>query len=43
MDSGDAGIVESVILYEGIKGWAQAGGEFVELMDEYDEAFWAAN
>ncbi|KIL93944.1 oxidoreductase [Fusarium avenaceum] len=32
--------IESVILSEGISGWAKAGGEFVEWMDEYDGAVW---
>ncbi|KAH7230645.1 Rhodanese-like domain-containing protein [Fusarium redolens] len=32
--------MESVILFEGITGWAKAGGEFVEWMDEYDATVW---
>lgn len=32
--------MESVILLEGIKGWATAGKDFVEYMDGYDEAYW---
>jgi arsenical-resistance protein 2 len=32
--------MQSLILLEGIKGWATAGGEFVGLMDEYDEGAW---
>lgn len=38
-ERGDSGI-ESLILFEGIAGWAKAGGEFVEWMDEYDAAIW---
>ncbi|RGP72487.1 oxidoreductase [Fusarium sporotrichioides] len=38
-DRGDSGM-ESLILFEGIAGWAKAGGEFVEWMDEYDAAVW---
>ncbi|WVO17462.1 hypothetical protein L204_105154 [Cryptococcus depauperatus] len=41
VDSGDSHVIESVILHEGIKGWAQAGGEYVEWMDEYNAAAWA--
>jgi arsenical-resistance protein 2 len=32
--------MESVILSEGIAGWAKAGGEFVEWMDQYDATVW---
>ncbi|KAK2136081.1 Rhodanese-like domain-containing protein [Fusarium oxysporum II5] len=32
--------MESAILFEGITGWAKAGGEFVEWMDEYDSTVW---
>ncbi|KAK2686434.1 hypothetical protein QWA68_015156 [Fusarium oxysporum] len=32
--------MESVILFEGIAGWAKAGSEFVEWMDEYDATVW---
>ncbi|CAG7555201.1 unnamed protein product [Fusarium equiseti] len=32
--------MESVILSEGITGWAKAGGEFVEWMDQYDPTVW---
>ncbi|KAK2685403.1 hypothetical protein QWA68_015970 [Fusarium oxysporum] len=32
--------MESVILFEGITGWAKAGGEFVEWMDKYDATVW---
>lgn len=42
MNCKDGRAIESVILYEGIKGWAQAGGEFVDWMDEYDESVWAS-
>lgn len=38
-DRGD-GEMESLVLLEGIKGWATTGGEFVEWMDEYDAAVW---
>jgi arsenical-resistance protein 2 len=33
--------MENLVLFEGIKGWAAAGSEFVTWMDEYDAAFWA--
>lgn len=29
-----------MILEGGIKGWAAAGPEYVEWMDEYDESVW---
>ena len=32
--------MESLVLSEGIKGWATAGGEYVQWVDEYDEACW---
>lgn len=32
--------MQSLALAEGIKGWASAGGEYVEWMDEYDAAAW---
>lgn len=32
--------MQSLALAEGIKGWAKAGGEYVEWMDEYDAAVW---
>ncbi|KAJ3455513.1 hypothetical protein MRS44_016995 [Fusarium solani] len=38
-EQGDSDM-ESVILFEGIAGWAKAGGEFVEWMDEYDATVW---
>lgn len=34
--------IHSLIWFEGISGWATAGGEFVKLMDEYDTTFWVA-
>lgn len=34
--------MESLVLLEGIKGWATAGKEFVDYMDEHDESFWMA-
>lgn len=40
-DRGDSDI-HSLILFEGINGWATAGGEFAKLMDEYDATFWVA-
>ncbi|KAM0443736.1 hypothetical protein ACHAPV_009219 [Trichoderma viride] len=33
--------MESLILFEGIKGWATAGSAFVNWMNGYDAAFWA--
>lgn len=33
--------MRSLVLSEGIKGWANAGDEFVEWMDEYNEGAWA--
>lgn len=38
-DRGDSDM-ESLTLFEGITGWAKAGGEFVEWIDEYDAAVW---
>ncbi|KAK3933918.1 Rhodanese-like protein [Diplogelasinospora grovesii] len=32
--------MQSLVLLEGIKGWATAGEEYVQWMDEYDEAVW---
>ncbi|POR38854.1 Uncharacterized protein TPAR_00934 [Tolypocladium paradoxum] len=32
--------MESLILVEGITGWATAGGEFADWMDEYDATVW---
>ncbi|KAI5456962.1 Rhodanese-like domain-containing protein [Mariannaea sp. PMI_226] len=40
-DQGDREM-ESLILLEGIKGWATAGGEFVDWMDEYEAGAWAS-
>ncbi|KAI0485114.1 Rhodanese-like protein [Xylariaceae sp. FL0804] len=34
------GAIQSVILEGGIKGWATAGREFVELMDDYVPGYW---
>lgn len=28
------------ILVGGIKGWANAGEEFTDMMDDYDAEFW---
>ena len=32
--------MRSLVLSEGIKGWASAGGDFVERMDEYNREAW---
>lgn len=32
--------MESVILKGGVRGWACAGEEYVNLMDGYDAAIW---
>ncbi|OIW32811.1 hypothetical protein CONLIGDRAFT_558176, partial [Coniochaeta ligniaria NRRL 30616] len=32
--------MQSLVLLEGIKGWATAGEEYVQKMDEYDQAVW---
>ncbi|KAK6333145.1 hypothetical protein TWF718_010968 [Orbilia javanica] len=32
--------LESMILVEGIKGWATSGGEYTERMDEYVQSYW---
>ncbi|GAB1199023.1 hypothetical protein APSETT444_008355 [Aspergillus pseudonomiae] len=39
-DQGDT-TLKSLVLEGGIKGWAAAGPEYTELMDEYDASFWA--
>ncbi|KEY68594.1 hypothetical protein S7711_05777 [Stachybotrys chartarum IBT 7711] len=36
----DNGNMESLVLAEGVKGWATAGPEYLEWMDEYDSAAW---
>ncbi|KAJ6155085.1 hypothetical protein N7470_005651 [Penicillium chermesinum] len=33
--------LQSLVLTGGIKGWASAGPEYTEWMDEYDAAAWA--
>jgi arsenical-resistance protein 2 len=33
--------MQSLVLLEGIKGWVDAGGEYLEWVDEYDAAVWA--
>jgi arsenical-resistance protein 2 len=33
--------MESLVLRDGIKGWATAGSEYIELMLEYDAKAWA--
>lgn len=38
-DQGD-GDMRSLVLVNGIKGWATAGPEYTEWMDEYDESVW---
>lgn len=32
--------MESVVLLEGIKGWAGAGNEYTAQMQEYDSEVW---
>lgn len=32
--------MQSLVLTEGIKGWAMAGSEYTELMLEYDAKKW---
>lgn len=32
--------MQSVVLEDGIKGWARAGPEYVGLMQEYDATKW---
>ncbi|KAI1110078.1 Rhodanese-like domain-containing protein [Nemania sp. NC0429] len=34
--------MDSLILLEGIKGWATAGKDYVEYLDGYDESVWAS-
>ncbi|MCJ1421933.1 hypothetical protein MMC32_008300 [Xylographa parallela] len=38
-DQGDT-VMKSYTLLEGIKGWALAGNDYVELMDGYEKSFW---
>lgn len=38
-EQGDT-VMRSCTLEDGIKGWALAGEEYVELMDEYCKAVW---
>jgi len=38
-DNGHASM-KSIFLHEGIKGWASAGGEYVEMMDGFDDQAW---
>jgi hypothetical protein len=33
--------MKSLVLLEGIKGWATAGSEYTERMHEYNESIWA--
>lgn len=32
--------IKSVVLLDGVAGWARAGEEYTNLMDEYDSAVW---
>jgi arsenical-resistance protein 2 len=32
--------MESVILLDGVAGWAKAGEEYTALMDDYDAVAW---
>lgn len=32
--------MQSLVLLEGIKGWATAGPDYTQQMDEYEEAVW---
>lgn len=32
--------VASIVLVEGIAGWAKGGAEYSKLIDEYDPAVW---
>ncbi|KAF2176865.1 hypothetical protein K469DRAFT_698124 [Zopfia rhizophila CBS 207.26] len=38
-DRGDSSL-RSLVLLEGIRGWANAGTEYTAFMDEYDEGAW---
>ncbi|KAJ4004042.1 hypothetical protein NW766_011898 [Fusarium irregulare] len=42
LDEQDDVHMESLILSEGITGWAKAGGEFAEWMDQYDATVWSS-
>ncbi|KAM0420893.1 hypothetical protein ACHAPT_011282 [Fusarium lateritium] len=42
LDGRDDSDMESLILFEGIAGWAKGGGEFAEWMDEYDATAWGS-
>jgi arsenical-resistance protein 2 len=33
--------MRSLVLLEGIKGWATAGPDYVQWMDEYDVSAWS--
>ncbi|RMJ24882.1 RHOD [Aspergillus sp. HF37] len=35
------GDLKSLVLEEGIKGWATGGAEYTAMMDEYDASVWA--
>jgi arsenical-resistance protein 2 len=32
--------MQSLVLTEGIKGWVDAGAEYIALMDEYEKEVW---
>jgi len=32
--------MRSLVLVEGVKGWAAAGEDYVQQMDEYDAKVW---
>lgn len=34
------GEMRSLVLEGGVKGWAAAGTDYTQLMDEYDESKW---
>lgn len=36
----DDKVMGSFALEAGIEGWSRAGGDYVKLMDDYDEAVW---
>jgi arsenical-resistance protein 2 len=40
VEQGDQSM-QSLVLGEGIKGWAKAGAEYTEKMVEYDSRAWA--
>ncbi|KAL7942071.1 Rhodanese-like domain-containing protein [Trichoderma barbatum] len=38
-EKGDESI-QSLILFEGVKGWAKGGAEYIDWIDGYDKAYW---